>query len=206
MYNTPMFLYLLPIISAGVGWLTNVIAVKMLFHPQKPLYILGIKVQGVIPDRKDALAERLGEIVSDELVSHETIVSLLKESTESDALRVLVESKLDQFLKEKVVAINPMFAMVMNGPILDQIKEVLTEETILMIPELVDVLSGQFEDKLNFKEIVKDKVSDFDLDTLEEIVHKIADKELKHIELYGAILGFMIGLVQLGLVFLVMKI
>ena len=48
---------LLPIIAAIIGWGTNYLAVRMLFHPRKQKNILGLKLQGVFPKRQKVLAE-----------------------------------------------------------------------------------------------------------------------------------------------------
>ena len=52
--------YLLPLIAALIGWLTNLIAVKMLFHPRKSINLGFFSVQGVFPKRQKALAKKLG--------------------------------------------------------------------------------------------------------------------------------------------------
>ena len=40
---------LLPVIAAAIGWGTNYLAVRMLFHPREERCILGLRVQGVFP-------------------------------------------------------------------------------------------------------------------------------------------------------------
>ena len=65
---TNPLLLCMPFIGAGIGWVTNFIAVKMLFHPRKPLRLLFFSVQGVFPKRQQAFAHKLGAIVSDELI------------------------------------------------------------------------------------------------------------------------------------------
>ena len=50
-------LLLLPIIAALIGWSTNYLAVKMLFHPRLPLRIMGFSIQGVFPKRQKQLAD-----------------------------------------------------------------------------------------------------------------------------------------------------
>ena len=62
-------LFLLPLIAALIGWMTNYIAVKMLFHPKEPKKIVGITFHGVFPKRQNVLAEKLGQLVADELFS-----------------------------------------------------------------------------------------------------------------------------------------
>ena len=40
--------YIVPVLlSAFTGWITTWIAVKMLFHPRRPINILGFKLQGI---------------------------------------------------------------------------------------------------------------------------------------------------------------
>ena len=61
--------FALPVIAAGIGWITNFLAVKMLFHPKSEVKLLGLRIQGVFPKRQAALAQKLGDIVSEELFS-----------------------------------------------------------------------------------------------------------------------------------------
>lgn len=74
-----------PVIGALIGYLTNWLAVKMLFRPRKALYIGKLHIPftpGVIPRRKGALAKALGRMVSEMLVRKED----LKESLCSEAV------------------------------------------------------------------------------------------------------------------------
>jgi len=45
-------------------------------------------------------------------------------------------------------------------------------------------------------EIIEQKVLQFDLVDLERIIYRVVGKELRHIELLGAVLGLLIGLLQ----------
>ena len=63
------FLILIPFISAFIGWFTNWIAIKMLFHPKEPKKIFGITFHGIFPKRQVQFAEKLGVMVSKELIS-----------------------------------------------------------------------------------------------------------------------------------------
>ena len=83
-----------PLIGALIGYLTNWLAVKMLFRPRKALYIGKLHVPftpGVSPRRKAALATALGRMVSEMLVRKED----LKESLCSEAVsRTVAKSVL----------------------------------------------------------------------------------------------------------------
>ncbi|MFT5618543.1 MAG: uncharacterized membrane protein YheB (UPF0754 family), partial [Arenicella sp.] len=60
----------------------------------------------------------------------------------------------------------------------------------------------KMEDDIDIAEIVADRIHNFSHDRLENLLMSIIDKELKLIELLGAVLGFLVGLLQLGFVFL----
>ena len=62
-------LYIIPFISAGIGWFTNFIAIKMLFYPREEKNFLLFRFQGIFPKRQEVLAGRLGKIVAEELFS-----------------------------------------------------------------------------------------------------------------------------------------
>ena len=47
------------VICAFIGWITNFIAIKMLFHPRTPVQIGSLTIQGIFPKRQKALALNL---------------------------------------------------------------------------------------------------------------------------------------------------
>ncbi|HIC99296.1 MAG TPA: DUF445 family protein [Pyrodictiaceae archaeon] len=55
------------IAGAIIGYITNVVAVKLLFHPQKPVRIGPFTVQGLIPARIEDIGKRLTNILSKDL-------------------------------------------------------------------------------------------------------------------------------------------
>jgi len=62
--------------------------------------------------------------------------------------------------------------------------------------KIFEIFSNYAEENIDFEVIISDKISNFSLDKLEEIITFLAKKELKHIEVIGAILGMLIGAVQ----------
>lgn len=58
MVAIPLKIWLMPVIGFVIGYFTNYIAIKMLFHPRKKIF----GIQGVIPKRRRALASRIAGI------------------------------------------------------------------------------------------------------------------------------------------------
>jgi uncharacterized membrane protein YheB (UPF0754 family) len=193
-------IYSIPLISGIIGWLTNYIAVKMIFRPLKPVNIIGIKIQGLIPKRHYQLAEKIGEIVETHLVSVSDIHRIVGDKNLHDKLIGKLHEQINEFLTVKLAGMFPMLAAFLSQDILNKINDKLSEQIFGMLPELIEEFISHFNSKLDFKEMVKDKIKEFDLLKLENIILSIASKELKAIEIFGGILGVMIGIIQLIIV------
>jgi uncharacterized membrane protein YheB (UPF0754 family) len=78
----------------------------------------------------------------------------------------------------------------------------LTKELIRRLPEMIDQIFSLLAENISIKTLIAEKVADFELSRLEEVVFSLAAKELRMIELLCGLLGLMIGLLQLGLTLL----
>jgi uncharacterized membrane protein YheB (UPF0754 family) len=108
---------------------------------------------------------------------------------------------IDNFLTVSVAIYAVCFvAMVLNAELIQTIKKHIIDEFKPLIDDLVAKLSNQLDSKLNIHQIVEDKVTNFSSDKLEEILFSIMRREFKFIELVGAVLGFLIGIILLLLI------
>jgi len=192
-----MFIYTLPLIGALIGWLTNYIAIKMLFHPRNEVKIFFIPVQGVFPKRQKDFARKLGQIVSEELISVEDLTTHLKEKATSEAVLNHIAQRLEESIASRLPRAFPMLAMFMSSDMAEKIKGFLIEQLGSLNEELIDKLSGQLEEELDIHKIVEAKVAAFSSDKLEEVLFSIMRREFKFVELVGAVLGFLIGVAQI---------
>jgi uncharacterized membrane protein YheB (UPF0754 family) len=192
-----MLVYTLPFIGALIGWLTNYIAIKMLFHPKNEVRIFFVSVQGVFPKRQKALARKLGEVVSEELISAQDVIAHLKEKATTEAVLNHIALRLEEGIASRLPRAFPMLAMFMSSNMADKIKVVLLEQIGSLNEELIDMLSGELEEELDIHKIVEEKVSAFSSDKLEEILFSIMRREFKFVEMVGAVLGFLIGVAQI---------
>ncbi len=192
-------IYTLPFIAALIGWFTNFIAVKMLFHPKKPIKILFFTVQGIFPKRQNLLAEKLGDVVANDLFSMDDIAQKIKNVDKSGTLAI-VDSKLDNYIENKLPAAMPMISMFLSDDLKGKIKATLLEEIEIILPDVIESYTSKLTESIDIKGTVSEKVANFSTDKLEDILYSIMKKEFKFIEVLGAVLGFIIGLVQIFIV------
>lgn len=183
-------------ISAMIGWVTNYIAIKLLFKPYNPVRVLFFTVQGVIPKRRDEIARRIAETIDRDLISIKDITTTIDSMELEIEIEKIVNSIVDEKLKKEFIDKMPMLAMFINDSILDKIKQYIKDVIEENKSELVNIIIHKLEAEVDFKELVIKKIKEFSLEEVEKMTINIAKRELKHIELIGAVLGAMIGIVQ----------
>lgn len=189
-------LYLIPFISAFIGWFTNWIAIKMLFHPKKPIRFLGITFIGIFPKRQAQFAEKLGKLVSAELLSFEDIEAKISNPANIDQLMPQIDAHIDHFLRVKLADQMPVISMFIGDKTIQQMKSVFMIELKELFPSLMKNYMGQLKRDLDLEKIVIEKVNGFSTDKLEQILNDIMAKEFRFVEIIGGVLGFVIGIVQ----------
>jgi uncharacterized membrane protein YheB (UPF0754 family) len=186
----------IPLISAFIGWFTNWIAIKMLFHPRLPVKVLGITFHGIFPKRQVQFAQKLGKLVSEELLSFKDIEAKITDGNNLQQVMPLVETHIDNFLRNKLASEMPIISMFIGDKTIEQLKSVFMKELEGLFPVLMTNYMEKLKHELDLEAIVTEKVSNFSSDKLEEILQAIMSKEFRFIEVIGAVLGFLIGIIQ----------
>jgi len=195
-------LILLAMIGGLIGWITNKIAIKLMFRPLDPvkLPLLNIRIQGLIPKRRKEIAEVIGNTVEQELLSLDDIIEKALEKHEVEKIKTILKVKIKSAVKEKLPSIIPdMF----KNMILSYIDEFIDDSGEDMLKDLSDGLINNIKESVSISNLVEEKINSYDMLKIEDIVISIANKELKHIELLGGVLGFMIGILQGLLIILI---
>ncbi|MDH4321986.1 MAG: DUF445 family protein [Desulfobulbaceae bacterium] len=90
-----------PLLGAFIGYMTNYVAIRMLFRPLKPWYIFGLRVPmtpGVIPLKRKELAENIGEMVGGHLLTSADVSQALSEEGFRLELRGLIDQRITEVL------------------------------------------------------------------------------------------------------------
>jgi uncharacterized membrane protein YheB (UPF0754 family) len=189
--------YLITILlSAFTGWITTWIAIKMLFHPRKPIKILGLTVQGIFPKNQLLIAQKLGQVVNKELLSFDEIEQKVTNPENLEKLRPDIEAHIDNFLRHKLKDVFPMMSMFIGDKTIGQLKEAFLTELSELFPILMKNYMGKLQEDLDLEKIVTEKVANFSSEKLEDILGQITKKEFQFLEVIGGLFGLLIGIVQ----------
>ena len=175
--------FVYPVVGSLLGFITNFIAIKLLFHPRKK--VLG--VQGLLPKRQSDIAARAGTIVNDHLVNSEAIRTRI----DRDKLMAAIDRFLDQN-GQRVLGIPLGGLSFMRGTLKNIIASLLIDRDGYFNRKIIE----SFIDEGMVSGIVEQRINSFDVGVLEKLIKKASGPEINFIIFSGAILGFIIGLAE----------
>jgi len=188
---------ILPVAGALIGWVTNFIAIRMLFRPKKPVRLFGRFVfQGVLPRRQAELARVVGETVERDLLPVDELVDSLDFSGYQEDVIEAVVGHVGRRLDENLPDLLPANVKRM---ISGYARKVVGKEAAAVFGEVTARLKERVRRDVKLGELVRQKMNGFDTDKLERIVVRVATTELRAIEVLGGVLGFLIGVAQAAL-------
>ena len=181
-------------IGGLIGWLTNWLAIKMIFRPHKPyrIPVLNYTIQGLLPKRKGELAASVGSTVERELLPPQ----LLLQRVEELKLKQRIEETFAQILQDKLTEKLRMIPQMFRQSIVSYLHDLSVKELDKHLDTFLMQLQHSIVEESNLGAIVEKQINEFEMERLEELVFRIVATELKHIEILGGVLGFIIGLVQ----------
>ena len=197
-HSSTAILIAIPILSALIGYITNYIAVMMLFRPHAPRSLGVVRLHGLVPRRQVEIAHSLGHLIERDLFSHSDIQAALQGTETSEEATAFLGEQVDQFIA-KLSEQNPMIGMFVQGDLLVQVKDMLQQQMLAKFPEFMGRVVDRVEHKLDVSAIVQQKIEAFDISKLESIIYEVSARELKTIEVLGGVLGFVVGLAQVAL-------
>lgn len=137
-----------PLIGAGIGYVTNYIAVKMLFRPLRPIKIGNFKLPftpGIIPKEKPRLAHAIGEVIGQRLVTKDGIEAMLL----SEKVKNTIKSRISEALNNNNTTLYQFMIANLSEEKTDSLKENVTGEITthithsLMDANIDELLAGE---------------------------------------------------------------
>ncbi|HAT4133138.1 TPA: DUF445 family protein [Clostridium perfringens] len=153
------------LIGAVIGYITNWLAIKMLFRPREAKYIFGIKLPftpGLIPKEKSRIANKVGETVGTHLLNSDSLSKALKDDK--------IKAKFNEVAKEKInQVINS------NSTLEESLKNTLGENYYALKGNMINNITKTILESIQEEEF-KNKVKFYIVDSIKERLNKEPEK------------------------------
>ena len=153
------------LIGAVIGYITNWLAIKMLFRPREAKYIFGMKLPftpGLIPKEKSRIANKVGETVGTHLLNSDSLSKALKDDK--------IKAKFNEVAKEKINQI-----INSNSTLENSLKNTLGENYYALKGNMIDNIAKTILESIQEEEF-KNKVKFYIVDSIKERLNKEPEK------------------------------
>lgn len=184
----------LPAIGGAIGWVTNWIAVKMIFRPFRARRLLGFRIQGLVPRRQEDLARSIGRVVGSHLVEHQDIVKGLDRLD----FERLLGGMLDRGLAPKLAELRtlPLIGGFLTEERVRDVRKAIERSILAHKQAVLDEIERGLAEGLDVPRLVQEKVAAFPVERLESLILEVASREMRAITWLGGVLGVLIGFGQ----------
>lgn len=188
----------MPVIAAFVGYITNVAALWMMFHPIRFVGIrrLWLGWQGVVPRRASSMAGIAVDTIVGHLISRSDIAGRLDAATVADDLKPSAEAAAEAVLEEIAERHFPTTWQSLPAAAKAQVRRRVRQQAPCVLRELIRELQSDVDSLLDLKHLVTHMLIT-DKRLLNRIFKQIGHREFKFIARAGGVFGFLFGLIQM---------
>jgi uncharacterized membrane protein YheB (UPF0754 family) len=186
----------IPVVSALVGWITNIVAINMTFYPIKYKGVRPFGWQGIIPSKAKKMAETAVELWTTKLLDIGTQFSKIKPNKVAEEMAPSIDhlSKqiIDEVMEAKLAKIWEQTPQAIRQNIYDKVSENLPN----IVEEMMEDVGSNFSNLLDLKSLaVSALVQNKTL--LNQMFLTCGAAEFKFIKKSGLYFGFLFGLIQM---------
>lgn len=134
------------VVGALIGGITNTIAIKMLFHPYEAKYLFGKRIPltpGVVPMRRKEASKKLGNIITEYLLTPEVFVEKLKSKESEKFIDLFIDKQIETIEKENISI----------GHLLNKVSPNLRHKILEFLYHEIDTKVKNSSDELMFRTI-----------------------------------------------------
>ena len=182
--------YLIPILSAILGWCMNSLAIQLFFKK-------------LLPAKQPEIAAKIGSAAGTTLFSFADLEAKVAEGEALKKIMPTIEKHIDEFLRHKLSKEMPMISMFIGDKTISQLKGIFMNELEEIFPATIKTYLANLQEEIDLKKIVTEKIATIPSAKLEIEIKKAISGELRLFKIYGAIGGFLIGLIQLIFIMIV---
>lgn len=189
---------IIPLIAASIGWFTNYIAIKMLFHPRQPVKLPFLTLHGVFPKRQKVLALKLGELFASQLNIQEKLEGTVKDLLRKEETITKLKEKMKEIGTSFIQQEFPMLMSFVTPQLFESLSTRFSNDLLNYLDTEFSPENNRFRTSFDVKAIVAKEIEALNSSELESLLNDLLKKEFKFIEYSGAILGYLIGLLQVA--------
>ncbi|MBY8964829.1 DUF445 family protein [Algiphilus sp.] len=187
----------LPAFGLVVGYLTNFLALKMIFRPQQPKKFGPFTVQGLFHKRQNEVARDYSRLIADEVVNPSNIAEAVLKGPRRDYAANIVARFIRDEVDGQLGVAKPAVRAAMGRGRFEAAQAAAANYTIERLPELIEPIDAYAKEAMNLGETLSTRLASLPSDEFEGMLRPAFQEDEWILIAVGAALGFLVGLGQL---------
>jgi uncharacterized membrane protein YheB (UPF0754 family) len=191
--------WVLPIGGVIIGYVTNWVALWMIFEPTEPRRFGPLKLHGLFLRRQPEVAEVYAEIIADDIVTAANIGDELLNGRRADRTRQMIEDAMRPAIDRSLGPARTPVRAAVGSERYEAIREGLATEAVdYTVTPLSDPAFNKRQSAA-MRDLIQAKIAELPYPDFAEMLRSAMREDEWLLLLHGAVLGFVAGLVHLAI-------
>ncbi len=191
--------WVLPIGGVVIGYVTNWVALWMIFEPIEPHKIGPLKLQGLFIRRQPEVADVYAQIIADDIVTLSNMGDELLHGPQSDRTRWMIESRLRPAVDRSVGVVRPAVRVAVGTRQFDAIRESIATEAVEYTMTPLSDPEFNRQQSSAVRKLIAERMRELPPSDFQELLRSAMREDEWLLLLHGAVLGFAAGCLHLAI-------
>ncbi len=191
--------WLIPAFGGLVGLVSDWIALQMLFRPLYPVNVLGFRIQGVFLARQKEVARDYAGLIATELLTPANLVEEILRGPFADRVVELVHKHVKQAIDAQMGLARPLVLNAIGTARYHEIRAYIVKRALEFVPETSRHVERYAMDALDINNTIVARMDELSPQEFEGMLRPAFKEDEKTLILCGAVLGYIIGEIQVHL-------
>jgi len=197
----PDELWLLPLAGFLVGYVTNWIALKLIFEPIEPVDLKCYTLHGLFLKRQKEVSAEYAKLVVEQILNAKNILYELVRGPSSDALVEILYKHVKQTCDAHASVYTPLIQVAIGSEGYAKLKELICDRLFEELPDVMSHLEPYADKALDLENTIRERLAALSPAQFEDLLHPIFKEDEIILILVGGVLGLIVGCIQAALQF-----
>ena len=186
----------LPAFGLLVGYLTNVIALKMIFKPQNPMRVGPWILHGLFHKRQKEVARDYARLIADEIVTPSNIIEGVLKGPYADRVFNMIAKNVKRTIDQQSGIARPFVAWTVGTRNYIDMKDTAVTRLVEKLPETVQHVDDYAKEAMDLANTLGGRLQDLSSPEFEGMLRPAFQEDEWILIAVGAALGFCVGVGQ----------
>lgn len=193
----PFSWILLPVGGLLIGYLTNWLALKLIFRPLRPINLGLFKIQGLFLKRQQEVAATYAKLVATKILTTKNIFNAILNGKEKPLLNKIIQKNTEKTIDDIAGSLRTVLQLIAGVRAYKAIKTAATIAFQKVLPQMISKTFDYTDEAIDMENTLNEKMGNLSPEAFEGFLHPVFEADELKLLLVGGILGMFAGFLQL---------